>query len=259
MTVPTRELIHELVRAHPFPDPRRAHPRGLLAHGGDLGPERLLAAYAQGIFPWYDEAPILWFSPDPRMVLRPGELHIGRSLARRERQQPFRLTMDTAFEAVIRGCAETPRPDQAGTWINRDMIAAYVRLHELGFAHSVEAWAPAGGDADGGERLAGGLYGVSLGRVFFGESMFAREADASKIAFAAFVRQIREWRFELIDCQVTTAHLARFGATEWSREDFLDALTGALRYETRRGPWSFDQSAIRSAGSQSKPSARSSS
>ncbi len=254
----TRELVDALVRAYPFPDPRRAHPRGLLAHGGDLEPERLLAAYAQGIFPWYDEAPILWFSPDPRMVLRPGDLHVGRSLGRRERRQPFRLTMDTAFEKVIRACAEMPRPDQDGTWINPDMIAAYVRLHELGFAHSVEAWAP-GPDGDGGEELAGGLYGVSLGRVFFGESMFARQADASKIAFAAFVRQLRDWRFELVDCQVTTEHLARFGATEWPRDDFLDALARGLEAETRRGPWAFDQSAIRSAGSQSKPSASSSS
>ena len=258
MTVSTRELVDGLTRAYPFPDPRAALPHGLLAQGGDLGPERLLAAYAHGIFPWYDEPPILWFSPDPRMVLCPSDLHVGRSLARRERRQPFRLSMDTAFEAVIRACAETPRPGQAGTWINADMIDAYVRLHELGFAHSVEAWAPAG-CTDDRERLVGGLYGVSLGRAFFGESMFAREADASKIAFAAFVRQLRRWRFEFIDCQVRTEHLARFGAIEWSRDDFLDALAGALRSATRRGAWDFDQGAIRSAGSQSKPSARSSS
>ena len=236
MNPATRELIQELACAYPFPDPREADPQGLLAYGGDLGAERLLAAYAQGVFPWYDEEPILWFSPDPRMVLRPEELHVGRSLARRERSRPFDLRMDTAFEAVIRACSEIPRPDQDGTWITQEMIEAYVVLHELGFAHSVEAWKPCG---ESDEKLVGGLYGVSLGRAFFGESMFAREADASKIAFAAFVRQLRDWRFDFIDCQMTTPHLARFGATEWSRADFLDALASALESETRRGPWTF--------------------
>ena len=234
----TPGLLAELVRAFPFPDPRETDARGLLAWGGDLAPERLLAAYAQGVFPWYDEDPILWFSPDPRLVLRPRELHVGRSLAKRERACPFALRMDTAFEDVIRACSETPRPDQDGTWINADMIEAYGLLHALGFAHSVEAWTSG---SDGSERLVGGLYGVSLGRAFFGESMFAHEADASKIAFAALVRQLERWNFDFIDCQVETDHLKRFGATDWSRDAFLAALGTALEAETRRGRWRFDE------------------
>ena len=234
----SRAVIGELVRAYPFPDPRDADGRGLLAYGGDLAPERLLAAYAQGVFPWYDEDPILWFSPDPRMVLRPAELHVGRSLAKRRRAAPYRLTMDTAFREVIVACRDTPRPDQDGTWITSDMVEAYCTLHRLGFAHSVEAWAPSVGS--GHEALVGGLYGISLGRAFFGESMFAHAPDASKIAFAAFVNQLRAWDFAFVDCQVTTGHLARFGATEWLRGEFLDALDLALVAETRRGAWSFD-------------------
>ena len=234
----TRSLVAELVRAFPFPDPNESDGRGLLAYGGDLAPERLLAAYAQGVFPWYDESPILWFSPDPRIALRPDELHVSRSLEKRARGHPFELRMDTAFGEVIRACAEVPRPDQDGTWINEDMIEAYDVLHELGFAHSVEAWQKES-DADAPERLVGGLYGVSLGRAFFGESMFARESDASKIAFAALVRQLGAWGFEFVDCQVETAHLARFGATEWPRAEFLRALEIALDAETRRGRWSF--------------------
>jgi len=235
----TRSLVAELVRAFPFPDPNESDGRGLLAYGGDLAPERLLAAYAQGVFPWYDEDPILWFSPDPRMLLRPDELHVSRSLAKRARARPFELRMDTAFADVIRACAEAPRPDQDGTWINEDMIEAYVVLHELGFAHSVEAWRTESGGA-APDRLVGGVYGVSLGRAFFGESMFACESDASKIAFAAFVRQLDAWGFDFVDCQVETAHLARFGATVWPRAEFLHALEIALDAETRRGRWSFD-------------------
>lgn len=243
----TRALVEELVRAYPFPDPRRADRRGLLAYGGDLEPERLLAAYAQGVFPWYDEEPILWYSPDPRMVLLPSELHVGRSLRKRIRARPFVLTMDRAFGEVVRSCAAAPRPGQSGTWIGRDMIEAYERLHALGFAHSVEAWerAPAGGsvevDDEQGLRLVGGIYGVSLGRAFFGESMFARAADASKLALREFVRQIEKWGFALVDCQVKTEHLARFGAKEWSREQFLEALERALEGETKRGKWEFDE------------------
>lgn len=251
-------LVAELVRAHPFPDPRRADARGLLAYGGDLEPERLVAAYAQGVFPWYDEEPILWYSPDPRMLLAPARLHVGRSLARRVRAQPYALTMDTAFGEVVRGCATAARPGQQGTWIGRDMIAAYERLHALGFAHSVEAWAPpandptdetpaevAAGEAPvprAGRHLVGGLYGVSLGRAFFGESMFARSADASKIAFVAFVRQLERWGFDFVDCQVETRHLARFGAYDVSRRAFLDLLAAALEGETRLGRWRFDDS-----------------
>ncbi|MFO0691247.1 MAG: leucyl/phenylalanyl-tRNA--protein transferase [Myxococcota bacterium] len=261
----TRALVDELVRAFPFPDPRRADRRGLLAYGGDLEPERLLAAYAQGVFPWYDEEPILWYSPDPRMVLLPEELRVGRSLAKRVRAQPYVLTLDRAFGEVIRACAAAPRPGQDGTWIGEDMIEAYERLHILGFAHSVEAWAvdpasdsvraaelvgepnpdsdphpDAGAEHDGPPRLVGGLYGVSLGGAFFGESMFARASDASKLAFVALVDQLVRWRFDFIDCQVRTEHLARFGAREWPRRAFLDALERTLERETRRGRWAFD-------------------
>ncbi len=233
----TRSLVAELVKAFPFPEPGKSDGQGLLAYGGDLEAERLLAAYAQGVFPWYDDAPILWFSPDPRLVLRPRELHIGRSLAKRLRARPFTLRMDTAFAEVIRACSETPRPDQEGTWITEEMIEAYLVLHELGFAHSIEAWQRLDG---GGERLVGGLYGVSIGHAFFGESMFAQEPDASKIAFASLVRQLEVWNFDFIDCQVETSHLTRFGATEWPRSRFLEALGKALEAETRRGKWRFD-------------------
>jgi leucyl/phenylalanyl-tRNA--protein transferase len=230
----SQHFVAELVRGYPFPNPRHADGRGLIAYGGDLGPERLLAAYAQGIFPWYEEPPILWFSPDPRMALRPSDLHVSRSLAKRERKAPYHLRMDTDFRAVIEACRETPRPQQQGTWITQDMIDAYVVLFELGFAHSVEAWQ--------GERLVGGLYGVSLGRAFFGESMFAHAPDASKLAFAAFVRQLEGWDFEFVDCQVETEHLVRFGAKNWSRQDFLEWLARALEADTRRGAWRFDES-----------------
>jgi len=237
MTDTTQSLVAKLVEAFAFPDPHDSDERGLLAYGGDLGAERLLAAYAQGVFPWYSEPPILWFSPDPRLVLRPAELHVGRSLAKRARAQPFALRMDTSFAEVIRACSEVPRPDQDGTWITEDMIDAYIALHELGFAHSIEAWDRS---SDEGEKLVGGLYGISLGRAFFGESMFARESDASKIAFVALVRQLERWNFDLIDCQVETSHLTRFGATEWPRSRFLEALAAALDTNTRRGKWRFD-------------------
>jgi leucyl/phenylalanyl-tRNA--protein transferase len=237
MSGTSQSLVADLVEAFPFPDPRASDERGLLAYGGNLEAERLLAAYAQGVFPWYSEAPILWFSPDPRLVLRPTELHVGRSLAKRVRAQPFVLRMDTAFAEVIRACSAIPRPDQDGTWITQDMIEAYTVLHRLGFAHSIEAWDRS---EDGGEKLVGGLYGVSLGRAFFGESMFALESDASKIAFVALVRQLDLWNFDFIDCQVETSHLTRFGATEWPRSRFLEALAATLKADTRRGRWSFD-------------------
>ena len=241
--LPTRAFVDRLTRAHPFPDPSVADRHGLLAYGGDLSPERLLSAYAQGVFPWYDEDPILWFSPDPRMVLPIGSLRMSRSLARRERRAPFVITMDTAFERVITACRDTPRPDQDGTWINEDMVAAYCRLHELGFAHSVEAWSRED-DGPGGQGreavLVGGLYGISLGRAFFGESMFARASDASKLAFVRLMHQLEHWRFDFVDCQVRTDHLARLGATEWARSDFLEALDRALEGDTRVGRWRFD-------------------
>jgi leucyl/phenylalanyl-tRNA--protein transferase len=206
---------------------------GLLALGGDLRPERLLLGYTQGIFPWYAEnLPILWHSPDPRMVMTTRDLVLQRSLKKSIKRKPYRLTMDTAFGDVLRGCAEVPRPGQTGTWLIPDMVDAYTKLYELGFAHSVEAWQ--------GDELVGGLYGVSLGAAYFGESMFARAPDASKIAFAATVRQLDAWHIGLIDCQVHTEHLERFGAYEVPRPKYLEMLARALDEPTRRGRWAFD-------------------
>jgi len=214
----------------PFPDPERfATPEGLVAWGRDLRPERLLAAYESGIFPWYEQGPVLWFSPDPRWVLRPEDLRVSRSLRKTLRRGLFRVTADAAFDAVIHACAEAVRPDQEGTWIGPDMIEAYRALHRLGFAHSVEAWA--------GHELAGGLYGVSLGAAFFGESMFTSRSDASKVAFVHLVEQLAAWDFDFVDCQVHTAHLERFGAAPWPRGRFLGALGRALARPTRRGVW----------------------
>ena len=223
--------LFRLPREVAFPDPRQAEPDGLLAVGGDLSPERLLAAYAAGIFPWYGpESPILWWSPDPRLVLDPARLHVPRSLARTRRRSPWRITVDVAFDRVIRACAETQRPDQDGTWITPAMVRAYCQLHALGFAHSFETWE--------GEALVGGLYGVSLGAAFFGESMFAARPDASKLAFVESVEWLAARGVRLIDCQVRTEHLMRFGAEDWPRERFLAALAAALEQPTRRGRWS---------------------
>ncbi|HUJ56929.1 MAG TPA: leucyl/phenylalanyl-tRNA--protein transferase [Kofleriaceae bacterium] len=206
---------------------------GLLALGGDLRPERLLLGYTQGIFPWYAEnLPILWHSPDPRMVMTTRDLVVQRSLRKAIRHKPYELTLDTAFVEVLHGCAEVPRPGQTGTWLIPEMVEAYTRLYELGFAHSVEAW------QDG--KLVGGLYGVSLGAAFFGESMFARAPDASKIAFVAAVRQLDDWRIGLVDCQVHTDHLERFGAYEVTRPAYLEMLARALDEPTRRGRWTFE-------------------
>jgi leucyl/phenylalanyl-tRNA--protein transferase len=221
-----------IVQSFPFPDPRAADADGLLAYGGDLAAERLLAAYAQGIFPWYEADPILWFSPDPRMVLRPADLRVTRSLRKTLARGRFEVKFDSDFAAVVRACAAIPRPGQEGTWITPDMIAAYCRLHELGFAHSCEAW------QDG--ELVGGAYGVSLGAAFFGESMFASRPDASKVAFVHLVRQLEAWDFSFLDCQVHTEHLASFGALMWQRDRFLDALATALEIPTRRGRWELE-------------------
>ncbi len=225
--------VFQLGKELAFPPPEEAEPGGLLAVGGDLEPERLLLAYSLGIFPWYDEElPILWHSPDPRMVLRPGELRVSRSLRKVLRAGRFELALDTAFEQVIRACAESPRPGAPGTWITEDMITAYLRLHELGFAHSAEA------REEG--ALVGGLYGVSLGSCFFGESMFALRSDASKVAFVALVRQLERWGVDLVDCQVHTDHLARFGASDWPRARFLEELRRGLEKPTQRGRWCLD-------------------
>ncbi len=215
-----------------FPPAQHAED-GLLAVGGDLSAERLVLAYSRGIFPWYEEGqPILWHSPDPRMVLRAEDLRVPRSLRKTLRKETYRITLDTSFAAVIDACAGARRPGQRGTWITREMKKAYVDLHRRGLAHSVEAW------RDG--TLVGGLYGVSLGAAFFGESMFARAADASKAAFVTFVERLRAWEIDLVDCQVYTDHLARFGATEWPRKQYLAALRRALERPTRPGPWRLD-------------------
>lgn len=220
-----------------FPPPALADPNGILALGGDLAPERLLLAYRMGIFPWFSEGmPILWHSPDPRLVLTPDALHVSRSLRKALRKKPYEIRLDTAFADVIDACARTPRPGQNGTWITADMREAYVELHRRGFAHSAEAWQ--------GQRLVGGLYGVSLGGVFFGESMFAYASDASKIAFVTLMRQLAAWGIELIDCQVHTDHLASLGAEEWTRSRFLKALERALRLPTRKGPWRLEEALL---------------
>jgi leucyl/phenylalanyl-tRNA--protein transferase len=225
--------IYRLGSTPVFPPACEAEPSGLLAVGGDLTSERLLAAYAAGIFPWYeDPQPILWFSPDPRWVLRPEELHVARRLARRLRQGPFELTLDTAFGRVIRACAAAPRGGSHGTWITPAMIEAYDALHRQGAAHSAEAWRAG--------ELVGGVYGVSLGGAFFGESMFTRAADASKAALVALVRQLAAWRFDFVDCQVHTPHLEAMGARPWPREEFLRRLRASLRRETRVGRWTFN-------------------
>lgn len=220
-----------------FPDPDRATPEGVVAVGGDLRPERLLLAYRMGIFPWPVEGyPLLWFSPNPRFVLpldAPAEqVHLGRSLRKSLRRARYRLTLDTAFSDVVEACSSVPRPGQDGTWITDEVREGYRDLHDLGFAHSVEAWE--------GERLVGGVYGVSLGRVFFGESMFASAPDASKVAFATLLATLVGWGFRMVDCQVETEHLARFGAENWSRGRFLHELEQALAAPTREGKWRLD-------------------
>ncbi len=208
-------------------------PNGLLAAGGDLSSARLLDAYSHGVFPWYSEGqPILWWSPDPRMVLFPAEFKLSRSLRKVARKGVFEVRADTAFRAVISACAAAERPGQDGTWITRDMIDAYCELHRLGYAHSVESWREG--------ELVGGLYGVALGRVFFGESMFAGAADASKVAFAWLARQLERWAFGLIDCQQKTAHLARFGAREIPRREFTALISDLINYPHHMGPWELD-------------------
>ena len=211
-------------------------PNGLLCAGLELTPELVLAAYERGIFPWYSEGqPVLWWSPDPRMVLTPQNFNLHRSLRKTLKSSRFEIRTDTSFEAVMRACAE-PRPEQGGTWISEAIIAAYSALHRAGFAHSIETW------MDG--ELVGGLYGIALGRVFFGESMFIRRTDASKIAFAHLIVQLKRWQFELIDCQQKTDHLASLGAAPISRSDFLERLSRLVHWDTqapRSGAWQFDQ------------------
>lgn len=213
-----------------FPRPGLAEPQGLLAVGGDLCLERLLAAYRRGIFPWYDEdSPILWWSPDPRPILFPGQVHVSHRLQRTIRSDKFRVTLDTDFAGVIRGCAGTRRTVGDGTWIVPEMIAAYERLHAAGYAHSVEAW------QDG--VLVGGAYGVAIGKAFFGESMFHTVTDASKVAFVALCRHLDRLGFQFVDCQQTTGHLCRFGAVEVRRSEFIKRLEMARDEPAVLGPW----------------------
>ena len=215
----------------PFPDPALAEtePNGLLAVGGDLSPQRLRSAYRLGIFPWYGAGqPILWWSPDPRLVLFPDRLRISRSLRKTLRRGAFTVSLDRDFGAVIRACA-APRADAGGTWIVPAMARAYERLHVLGLAHSAEAWR-------GGE-LAGGLYGVAMGRVFFGESMFSRASDASKVALAYLARCLSDWGYALIDCQVYTPHLASLGAVEMPRAEFQRRLAEAIDQPVAGHAW----------------------
>lgn len=234
--MPVYRLIDEIV----FPPPDHAE-HGLLAVGGDLRPERLVAAYQQGIFPWYSEGePIWWHSPDPRFVLWPDRLDVPRSLKKVMKKGTFEVRFDTAFSEVIQRCGKKKRPGQRGTWITREMLAAYARLHELGLAHSAEAWQQG--------KLVGGLYGVSLGDVYFGESMFADVDDASKVAFVSLVAWLREQGIKLIDSQVHTDHLARFGAEEISRAEYLGHLRQFVGATTRRGPWVYGPGSASQAG-----------
>lgn len=207
-------------------------PDGLLAAGGDLSPERIVAAYQNGIFPWYSEdQPILWWSPNPRAVIFPDELHISRSLAKTLRRNQFRVSLDTEFEAVLKACA-APRADELGTWITDDMHKAYTRLHQLGIAHSVEVWQD--------EELVGGLYGLSLGRVFFGESMFSRVTDASKVALVKFTEQLQAWGYALIDCQVSSPHISSLGASNIPRAEFVSLLKQWAQTIEPHPDWRFD-------------------
>ena len=225
-SMPVYRLMDEIV----FPPPDHAEPDGLLAVGGDLSSKRLLLAYQLGIFPWYAEGqPILWWSPSPRLILEPEEFHISRRLRQTLKKGFFEVTFDRAFVAVIQACATVRRKGEHGTWITPEMQEAYIHLHQLGFAHSAESWLQG--------KLVGGVYGVSLGRCFFGESMFSRESDASKVALAALVDQLKAWDFDMVDAQMTTQHLISLGGKEIPRRLFLKRLQAALSFPTRKGKW----------------------
>jgi leucyl/phenylalanyl-tRNA--protein transferase len=229
--------VYLLDRTDTFPPAVDAEASGLLAVGGDLRPSRLLRAYSEGIFPWYSEGePILWFSPDPRTLIDTAGVRIDRGMRRTLMEAAeLELTMDTAFSQVIRACARVRRSGQSGTWITADMVEAYEQLHAAGYAHSVEAWS--------GDRLVGGLYGVSLGGYFAGESMFHLVTGASIRALVALLSQLAAWEVGLFDCQMHTPHVGRLGAESWPRELFLRRLRDALLRPTRRGRWSFDRDA----------------
>ncbi|BCT69409.1 leucyl/phenylalanyl-tRNA--protein transferase [Nitrosospira sp. NRS527] len=231
-------MIPWLTPETPFPplDTALAEPNGLLAAGGDLSPQRLIEAYRCGIFPWFNEGdPLLWWSPDPRMVLFPAELKISRSLRKTLKKANYTIRIDSAFNQVMQACA-APRKERAGTWIHDEMIAAYTALHEMGWAHSIETWIEG--------ELVGGLYGVAQGRMFFGESMFSRTTDASKVAFVHLVRHLERRGFKMIDCQMKTAHLASFGAREISRKEFSLKLKELINYPERVDKWCVDYESL---------------
>lgn len=217
-----------------FPDLTHAleEPNGLLAFGGDLSPERLIAAYERGIFPWYSKhEPILWWSPNPRSIIIPNEFKPSRSLRKKIRRNEFQITLDHSFPEVIKSCA-APRQYSDETWITEEMMEAYIQLHQFGIAHSVEAWKD--------NNLVGGLYGVSLGKAFFGESMFSTATDASKVCLALLIEQLKQWNFELIDCQVSSEHMESLGAREIPRSEFMNFLSSHCSGKTKQGKWSFD-------------------
>ncbi len=223
--------LHPCATFFPPVETALSEPNGLLAMGGDLSVECLLDAYRHGIFPWFNPGePILWWSPDPRMVLEPHDIRITRSLAKRIRNGGFEVRLDTVFTDVMRACA-APRADAAGTWISQAMLAAYTRMHAAGYAHSVETW------RDG--ELVGGLYGVAIGRMFYGESMFSRMPDASKVALVRLAQQLQQWEFGLIDCQMETPHLASMGARTLPRSHFTTRLAELVNLPHRAGPWTF--------------------
>jgi len=231
-------MIPWLEQNDPFPplDSALREPNGLLAAGGDLSTQRLLDAYRHGIFPWYsDGQPVLWWSPDPRMVLFPNQLKITRSLARRLKKRDYEVRADTSFRDVIQACSIAPREGQSGTWIVPEMVDAYCRLHALGHAHSVETWMD--------DKLVGGLYGVAIGKMFYGESMFHRTTDASKIAFVHLVRWLEKHGYGMIDCQMHTSHLERFGAREIARSEFSTRLAELVNLPNTLSPWQFDDAA----------------
>ena len=229
-------MIPLLTYNTPFPslDDALVEPNGLLAAGGDLSLQRLITAYRTGIFPWFNEGePILWWSPDPRIVLFPNELKVSRSLRKTLKKNPYTICFDRHFDQVIHACA-APRKGQPGTWIHPEMISAYTRLHEMGLAHSAEVLLD--------DVLVGGLYGVALGKVFFGESMFSNVTDASKIAFVHLVKQLEAWNYGVIDCQVKTAHLASLGAREIPRAEFSRQLNVLITDIDKGGKWEFSDS-----------------
>jgi leucyl/phenylalanyl-tRNA---protein transferase len=231
-------MIPLLSISDPFPPVHRAldEPNGLLAAGGGLGVSRLLEAYSRGIFPWFSEGdPVLWWCPDPRMVLLPEQIHVSKSLKRRLRRSDYEVSLDRAFSDVLQACA-APRRDDGGTWLVPSMMRAYTRLHETGLAHSVEVWMHG--------ELAGGLYGVALGRMFYGESMFTRRSDGSKIAIVALAAQLARWGYPLIDCQMRTAHLASLGAIDMPRPQFVETVQRLSRESGVPAPWRFDGAVI---------------